>query len=180
MSAIALLFGWTGLPRLAQEAVAALAVAGIMALGYAYWHHHIYTAGIAAQQHADAVASAKAIGEARAQTIAAQNAANAAEEAYRDEITRVQADSAQHPIGPVRLCIDAHIGRAGVPEAGPAITGNAAAGAPAGSVPGVPAGDPGVRPGAGNDISGLLGAWAQKADSLSATIREFQSRQVHP
>ncbi|MGH9724567.1 MAG: hypothetical protein ACRD41_05825 [Candidatus Acidiferrales bacterium] len=174
MSIIATLLGWSKLPQWALE----LAVIGVLVAGFAYYHHRVYETGITAQQQADTKASAKVEAQAKAQTIAAQNAANAAEEAYRAEINRLAA--AQQPIQPVFLCDNAHAGNSGVPGAGAAEPRNARSSAGAGSVPRVSDRDSGLRPRAGNDISGLLGAWAQKADALSATIREFQSRQVTP
>ena len=176
MSILGFFFGWTKLPQWAVE----LAVIAALCLGFALYHHHVYATGIRAQQETDTAVSAKIEAQAAAATQAAQDAANRAEESYREEIARNAAAAAARPLGPVRLCIDAHVGGTGVPEGGRAIAGTSSASAPSGSVPGMPEGNTGLRQErAGPDLDGLLGAWADRADQVSATLRESQSR-GHP
>lgn len=176
MSILALLFSWTKLPQWAIELVVIMA----LCIGFAIYHHHVFATGIAAQQAADRAVSARIETQAAIATQAAQDAANRAEESYREEIARSAAAAAARPLGPVRLCIDAHVGSPGLPEAGAAHSGNAGASTPAWIVPAMPDSNPGLRPEwAGPELDGLLGAWAAKADQVSATLREFQSR-GHP
>ena len=137
-------------------------VAAILAgCAFAYWHHGNvrYTAGIAAQQ----VAEAKSL----AIYTQARNAQLASAEAsYHAEIDNLRL----HPIdlGPVRL-------REYVPSAAsqdPVTCGPASAAPATGPVPGVPSrGDP-VRSATNPpDISGLLESYAAAADRISAQLR---------
>lgn len=169
---IASLLGFIKLPQWALD----LIVIGCVAGGVWLYHIHVYNLGIKAQQAADQAVSAKAMAQAAVATQAAQDAANRAEESYREEIARNAATAAARPLPPVRLCIDAHIGSGSVSKTGAAYPGNASASAAPRSVQSLPVGDPSLRPRAGHDISSLLGAWADKADQVSAALREFQSR----
>jgi len=169
---IAALLGWTKLPQWALELIVLAALAG----GFWLYHIHVYDQGIRAQQTADKAVSAKAMAQAAVATQAAQDAANRAEESYREEIASNAAAAVARPIGPVRLCIDAHIGGSSVPEASTAHSGDAGSSASTGGIPGVPDRDPGLRAQSGHDISSLLGAWADTADKVSAALREYQAR----
>lgn len=80
MSIIAILLRWTGLPQWAMEMVAVAAISGGLLASYAIWHHKVYQAGIAAQQHADAAASTALLEKVQAAdniTLAAQVSENA-------------------------------------------------------------------------------------------------------
>ncbi len=167
---IAALLGWTKLPQWALE----LGVIAALAIAFGLYHHHVLEQGIRAQQTADRRASAKVEAKAAAATEAAQAAANAAEESYREEIAR---NLAARPLGSVLLCDNAHRGSRSMSEGSSAYPGNARTGSSPGSISGVPSGDSGLRTQRAHDISGLLGAWAQAADGVSATLREFQGRQ---
>ncbi len=176
MSIVGLLLGWTGLPKWASE----LVLIGIVAAGAvgAFWlyHHHVYVEGIHAQQVADQRASAKVVAQARAETKAAQAQANAAHDAYLQEISHEAIAAARHPLPAVRLCLDAHRGGFSLPEAGATYPGNAGASTAAGGVPALPGADHPVRSRRGPDISGLLELLAGRADQVSAVLREYQAR----
>ena len=176
MSLIATLLGWTGMPQWALELIAV----GVVAAGAvgAFWiyHHHVYVEGIHAQQVADQRASAKLVAKARAETKAAQAQANAAHDAYLQEVSHEAIAAARHPLPAVRLCLNAHRGGLRLPEAGPAHTGNAGTSPGAGGIPALPGADHPVRPGRGPDISGLLELLAGRADQVSAVLREYQAR----
>ncbi len=143
-------------------ALVALLVAGAW---FAWWHHGNvrYTAGIAAQQAADA------------KSLVAYTQAKDAQLAASQESYRAELDSLKlHPIalGPVRL-------REYVPSASgqDPVTCGAASSTPAtGAVPGVPDGSHPVRPAANPpDISGMLESYAEAADRLSAQLRALQT-----
>lgn len=172
VSILAAIFGWTRLPQWALELLVIAGLAG----GFWFYHRHVYDTGIQAQQAADQKVSAAAIAQAAVATQAAQDAANRAEESYREEIARNTAAAASRAIGPVRVCIDASAGNSGVPKGSASTAGTPSASAPSGRIPQMPARDPGIRPEQHPDISGLLDLFAQRADDGSAVIREFQSR----
>ena len=176
MSLIGLMLGWTGLPKWATELIAVGAIAAAAVGGFWIYHHHVYVEGIHAQQVADQRASAKLVAKARAETKAAQAQANAAHDAYLQEVANEQVLAARHPLPAVRLCLNAHRGGFSLPEAGTAHPGNAGASAAAGGVPALPGANHRVRPRRGPDISGLLELLAGRADQVSAVLREYQAR----
>ena len=183
MSIVGLLLAWTGMPQWALELLAiALVAAGAVGAFWIY-HHHVYVEGIHAQQVADQRASAKVVAQARAETKAAQAQANAAHDAYLQEISHEALTAARHPLPAVRLCLDAYAGGPSVPEAGAAHPGNASGSTPSGRVSQVPGANRPVRPRTGPDIAGLLELLAGRADQVSAVLREYQARHhtgVHP
>ncbi len=103
-----------------------------------------------------------------AQTAELQAKATMAEQAYDKEINSLNNLS---PVS-VRVCsyTPAHSGSV-VPKAGTAQSRDAAPGATSGDVLEVPPRDSGER-----DIGGLLSILAARADEVSATLREYQSR----
>jgi len=182
MSILFKLFGFTGLPQWAIELGALALVAGAAVGAFALYHHHVYTAGIAAQQAADQRASAKVIAAAQAQTrIIAARAAHA-EATYHAEIQSVRTRARHNPIGTVRLCGNATASRGHVPEARAAQPGAARAGAGAGNLQPLPAGNPALRAGRPHNIGPLLNALGLAADRCLAVAREWQARhaQVTP
>lgn len=172
MSIIAAIFGWTKLPQWALE----LGVIAALAIGFALYHHHVLDQGIKAQQAADQRASAKVEAQAAIATQAAQDAANRAEESYREEIASNAAAAVSAPLPVIRLCINTDVGSPGVPQTSTAYTGNAGASTASPRVQQMPAGNTGLRQNAGPDISELLGLLARRADDGSAVTREFQAR----
>ncbi|MGC8519961.1 MAG: hypothetical protein ACP5P4_15805 [Steroidobacteraceae bacterium] len=176
MSIVGAVLGWTGLPQWALELIAV----GVVAAGAvgAFWlyHHHVYVEGIHAQQAADQRASAKVIAQARAETKAAVATAQAAHDAYIQEIAHEAVTAARHPLPAVRLCLDSYPGASSVPQAGAAHPGNAHPGPTPGGVPALHASGHRVRAGRGPDISGLLDLLARRADQVSAELREYQAR----
>lgn len=101
-----------------------------------------------------------------------QARATMAEQAYDKERNLI----ANQPIDSVRLCGSTNSRRI-VPQAGTVVAGNAAAGAGPGLVQQVPSGDSGSgERSATPDIGPMLDALAARADDVSATLREFQSR----
>ncbi len=176
MSLIGTLLGWTGMPQWALELIAVGAVAAGAVGAFWIYHHHVYVEGIHAQQVADQRASAKLVAKARAETKAAEATAQAAHDAYLNEVAHEQVLAARHPLPAVRLCLDAYAGGPSVPEAGAAHPGNANASSAAGGVSQVPGSNHPVRARPGPDISGLLELLAARADQVSAVLREYQAR----
>ena len=99
--------------------------------------------------------------------------ATMAEQAYDKEVLALNNST---PNQSVRLCLDSNRSSV-VPKGGAANTGNAGTGPAASVIQRVPSGDHSAGEGAaGQDISEMLSALAMKADKVSATLREFQSR----
>ncbi len=142
-------------------------VAALLIFG-AYEKHHLIAEG---QQHELAalkLSSDKLQKQTAAQTAELQAKATMAEQAYDKEINSLNNLS---PVS-VRVCsyTPAHSGSV-VPKAGTAQSRDAAPGATSGDVLEVPPRDSGER-----DIGGLLSILAARADEVSATLREYQSR----
>ena len=176
MSLIGLMLGWTGLPKWATELIAVGAIAAAAVGGFWIYHHHVFVEGIHAQQVADQRASAKLVAKARAETKAAQAQANAAHDAYLQEVSHEAIAAARHPLPAVRLCLNAHDSGSGLSQASSPHPGNAGASAAAGGVPALSGANHSVRSGRGPDISGLLELLAARADQVSAVLREYQAR----
>lgn len=152
------------------------AIAAILAGGF-YYHHKLIEEGVTKQRVEDDKASATLIAQTATQTAELQARAATAEQAYDKEHNDNQNYTDAHPTQPVRLCLSGNKSGAIVPKAGAANPGNAGAGAPSANLPSVSGGDSGGGAGgAGPDISALLGLLANRADNVSATLREFQSR----
>jgi hypothetical protein len=131
-----------------------------------YERHHLIAEG---QQHE--LAALKASSDRLEKQTAAQTAelkakATMAEQAYDKEALA----SINQPAVVVRMCSNANSGTV-VPSSSAAQPGAAPAGAPAGHVQPVPAGDSG-----GRDIGGMLSLLAGRADQVSAALREYQHR----
>ncbi len=176
MSLIGTLLGWTGMPQWALELIAVGAVAAGAVGAFWIYHHHVYVEGIHAQQVADQKASAKAIAKARAETKAAEATAQAAHDAYLNEVAHEQVLAARHPLPAVRLCLDAYGSGSSVSQTGTAHAGNASSSAAARGVPQMPGTNHPVRARRGPDISRLLELLANRADQVSAVLREYQAR----
>jgi hypothetical protein len=142
-----------------------LEIAGAAILLGAFGWYTAHERGIG-KAHEVAVLAAQAA----AQTKAAQAQADAAEHSHDSELTALAAYRDAHPDSAVQLCNAA----TSVPAAHSAGSGNSTAGTTAGNVQSVPAGDSGVRPGAGPDIGGLLDLLAGRADEVSAQLRVYQ------
>jgi hypothetical protein len=153
-------------------------IAAILA-GGTWYHHKLITEGVAEQRTADTVASDKLQAEAAKQTADLQARATIAEQAYDKEQNDDAAYRSAHPLQPVRLCLGTpQTGSRGVPQAGTAVAGNASAGSSSANVPDVPGANSGSGGGtSGPDISSLLSLLAAKADSVSAVLREYQTRE---
>jgi len=150
-------------------AYGAIIVALLAAFGaYTIHERHI---GAAHETAALKASSDKLIAQTAKQTADLQARANMAEQAYEKEHLLV----VNQPVPVVRVCHNANSGSV-VSNAGPAKPGNEGAGPAAGSVQPMPSGDSSV---AGPDIGGMLSALAQRADEISATLREFQTRGNH-
>jgi|SRR5579875_1895680 len=174
---IGAIFAWLGARRWALELIGAVAIAGALL----WYHHHVYTAGIAAQRTADAAARAQLEAAAAHRTQALEDLATQAEHAHDTELAQLRAYRDRHPVESVRLCLDAHGGPGSMPEASAAHASDETAGAPAARVQPVPDRDSGVRPGQpGPDVGSLLGALAARADEVSAQLREWQAREASP
>jgi hypothetical protein len=131
-----------------------------------YERHHLIAEG---QQHE--LAALKASSDRLEKQTAAQTAelkakATMAEQAYDKEALA----SINQPAVVVRMCSNTNSGTV-VPSSSAAQSGAASAGTTSGHVQQMPAGDSG-----GRDIGGMLSLLAERADQVSATLREFQSR----
>lgn len=147
------------------------ALIAVLIAGGLWYHHKVLAEGIAEQQAADNKASAALAVTTAAQTAELKAKATMAEQAYDKEIAAL---SNRPGTQPVRLCIDTHNSGGVVPKAGGKVAGNVTAGTAAPGVQPVPSGDSSV---AGPDIGGMLSALAAGADQVSATLREYQSRE---
>ncbi len=136
--------------------------------GFGAYTVHERHLGAAHEVAALKASSDKLIAQTAKQTADLQARANMAEQAYEKEHLL----TVNQPVPVVRVCHNANSGSV-VSNAGPAKPGNEGASPAAGSVQPMPAGDSSV---AGPDIGGMLSALAQRADEISATLREFQSR----
>ena len=139
--------------------------------GFGAYTIHERHIGAAHETAALKASSDKLIAQTAKQTADLQARANMAEQAYEKE----QLLTVNQPVPVVRVCHNANSGSV-VSNAGPAKPGNEGAGPAAGSVQPMPSGDSSV---AGPDIGGMLSALAQRADEISATLREFQTRGNH-
>lgn len=170
---IAAILGWTKLPQWVLE----LIVIALVAIGIWYWQHHLIAEGVARQQAADIVASDRLKAETARETATLQAKATTAEQAYDKERADHQAFIDSHPLQPVRLCISTAVGRALVSAASSPHPGNGSAGAAASNLHDLPSGNSsGGSSAAGPDISQMLSLLAAQGDSVSAVLREFQSR----
>lgn len=160
------------------EAKLILAVVVIVGVagGILYWHHKTLEEGIAKQIAVDNAATLKVQQQAAAETAALQAKADTAETTHAQEIAALSAQL-NSPSDPVRLCLTSHAGGSGLPQTGAPNAQHASAGAAAGSVQPMPQGNSsGGGRTAGPDISSLLGLLAFQADTVSAQLREYQSR----
>jgi hypothetical protein len=139
--------------------------------GFGAYTVHERHLGAAHETAALKVSSDKLIAQTAKQTADLQARANMAEQAYEKEHLL----TVNQPVPVVRVCHNANSGSV-VSNAGPAKSGNEGASPAAGSVQPMPSGDSSV---AGPDIGGMLSALAQRADEISATLREFQTRGNH-
>ena len=146
------------------RAIAALAFLAALAAGIGFWHHRTYEAGRQSAFAEVALATAKIEAERKGRAAAARTA-------HDQELLALRAYRDAHPERPVRLCR----GPESVPAAG---ADQRSAGAPAGDVLPVPAGDYRSRAGgAGEDIGGLLELLAARGDQVSADLRKRQAIQ---
>ena len=129
--------------------------------------------GAAHETAALAASTAKLSAQTAAQTAELKARATMAEQAYDKEIATLHN---RPPVDqPVRLCLNSG-SRPVVPPASGKVAGNAGTSAAPGTIQQVPAGDSGVRPEQGPDLAELLDLLANRADTVSAELREYQSR----
>jgi len=140
----------------------------VLLAGFGWYTVHERHAGAAHEVAALKASSDKLQAQTAVQTAELKAKATMAEQAYDKEVNSLGA----LPAPVVRLCVNSG-SHPIVPAGGGRVAGNAPAGAAAAGVQQVPSGDPSV---AGPDIGGMLTALAARADDVSATLREFQSR----
>jgi hypothetical protein len=150
-------------------------IAAILAGGL-WYHRKLIDEGIADQRRADDIASATITAKTAKETANLQARAMTAEQAYDKERADNQNYNDTHPVAPVRLCLTTPARGSIVPPPGAANTGNASSGSATSNIPNLSSGDNNNGPGSGPDISTLLGLLADKADDVSATLREYQTR----
>ena len=140
-------------------------IAILLAFGV-YERHHLITEGATHELAALKASSDRLEKKSVAETAELQAKATMAEQTHDKEIL---ARSNLPPVS-VRVCHYAGSGSV-VSQSGTTQSGNAPASASAGNVQPVPSGDS-----VGPDIGPMLGLLARRADEVSATLREFQSR----
>lgn len=148
-------------------------VIGALIVSFGAWTIHERHVGAAHEIAALKASSDKLEQETAKQTAELKAKADMAEQSYAKEILAL---TNRDPVQSVRLCRDTN-SRAVVSKGGRPNPGNAGASAAAPVVQRVPSGDHSGGGGtAGPDISEMLSALAARADQVSATLREFQSR----
>ena len=140
-------------------------IAILLAFGV-YERHHLITEGATHELAALKASSDRLEKKSVAETAELQAKATMAEQTHDKEILAL---SNLPPVS-VRVCQYPNSG-AVVSQGSTAKSGNESAGAAAGNVQPVPAGNS-----AGIDIGPMLSLLALRADEVSATLREFQSR----
>jgi hypothetical protein len=153
-------------------------VIAVLIAGGIVYHHKLITEGVAEQKASDDAASATIVANTVKQTAELQTKATMAEQAYDQEQSENAAYRSAHPIQPVRLCLStSHPGSGVMPQTGAAKPRDANPSAPSANVSSVPSANSsrGGRA-SGPDISNLLGLLAQRADAVSAVLREYQTR----
>lgn len=138
---------------------------GALAIGALWLHRSGYDEGANAVKAADAKALA-------AQIAADNQRVEAASHANDTELAADRAYIAANPVGTVSLCLSPPSHPSAVPA--PGSVSRSASAAPANVQP-VPAGDNQVRPAAGPNIGDLLSLLAERADAVSAQLRDYQS-----
>jgi hypothetical protein len=170
---IAALLGWTKLPQWALELIVIAAAVGAVF----YWQHHLIDEGVNKQKAADATELQKLKTETDQKSAELQAKATTAEQAYDKEHADNLNYRDSHPTGPVRLCLATNQGSGAMPTGQASKPGNVGASSSSADVPKVSGRDNSSGGGTpGPDISKLLGLLAVKADNVSSTLREFQSR----
>jgi hypothetical protein len=171
------LLGWTKLPQWAMEVIFTLLVILIVAGAVWYYGHEHYEAGISAQIATDNAERAKLIAANDKKTADLQARATTAEKAYDDEQTKTANYNASNPLEPIRLCNTATNSGGHLPAAGAPIAGDQSSSSSTAAIQQMSKGNNSLRDGpGGRDISGLLESFAQSADEVSASLREFQTR----
>lgn len=142
-------------------------------IGFGVYTKHERNIGAAHEVAALKESSDKLQKDTDRQTADIKAKADMAEQAHAKEILAL---SNRPPSQPVRLCLDTHRGSV-VPAGGATNAGNAATGPSAAGIQRMPTGDSGSGEGTvGPDISKMLTALGASADTVSATLREYQSR----
>lgn len=144
-----------------------LGLAAILALAGVLWHDHWMTQRYNAK--AAQVRAVTASYEAKLKTEHLQAKANIASQVHHDEDRQIDDFTAANPVHGGLCDKPAGVRTAAAPDARDAGAGPAAAG-----VQPVPAGHP--DRGSSVDSRGLLGSLAERADRLSAQVREWQGR----
>jgi hypothetical protein len=167
---IAALVEFIGARKWLIEAILLFAVAGLV-----WWFcEHLIAVGVQRQKDADdkayaqlVIANAKEEGRLKA-------LADTANENYQQESQQLDAYRAAQPVHG-RLCVDKSGG--GVPAAAGAHHGDGEASPGAATVQPVSAGDPAFGGRGYSDIRHLLDLLAGRGDQVSATLREYQTRE---
>jgi hypothetical protein len=152
---------------LEAKVLGSVALVAILLGAFGVYTFHERAVGKATELAALQKSSAELQKQTAAQTADLKARATMAEQSYDKEHAAL---SNLPPVQPVRLCLNANRS-AVVPGSTPKVAGDAATSPAAGGVQPVPAGDS-----TGPDIGPILSALAARADQISATLREFQSR----
>ena len=142
----------------------------LLCVGFLSFIRHERAVGASRILQADTLALTKAQAAADIQTAKLAKQADEASHAHDKELADLRYYRVTHPIH-VRVCHDTHGSVPGLPATGSANGSNAGAGPASGDVQPVLTGDNG-----GEDIGPLLDLLANRADQVSAQLREFQKR----
>jgi hypothetical protein len=137
--------------------------------GFGWYTVHERNLGAAHEVAALKTSSDKLLAQTAKQTADLQARATMAERTYDKEHALITTQ----PLDSVRLCKPTNRYIL-VPKAGAVVAGNASPGAATPGIQQMPAGNYSVP---GPDIGGMLDALGAAADSVSATLREFQGRE---
>jgi hypothetical protein len=139
-------------------------------IGFGAYTHHERAIGEAKIVAVDAAVTKKILAQTAAQTAELKAKATMAEQAYDKEHALI--DNQSDPT-PVRLCLNSHASRLSVPAPSAPDAGNGGTSTSTTPLQPLSTGDLGV---AGPDIGHLLDLLARRGDTVSATLREYQSR----
>jgi len=152
-----------------------LVATAIVVTGIAYWHHATFKAEMERVRAEDRAALAKAQQKADLETSRLKGIADAAEKVRNEEHDQLVAYRTAQPLHG-QLCTQPRNSLASVPAIADTVILHAGPSAATANLQPVPTGDSAASGRADPDVRHLLDVFAGRADEVSATLREFQSR----
>lgn len=157
----------------ARKWLVELILVAVVVAGLWWFCHHLIQVGVQRQRDDDARELVKLQHDADVESGRLQGIADAAHKAQEQEHADNLDYRRTHPLHG-GLCLNQ--GRSHLPEAGATDASHAGTGTAAGDLLALPAGDPQLGGHGEPDIRHLLDVLNGKADDVSATLREYQSR----